>query len=330
MDTSHARFLLEQFSEKPSGTCSAQRTLVDPKYDLEIIVPVYNTEQFLEECLNSIFSQKTKFNYHVIAVNDGSTDSSPEILKRYDSPLLTVVDQKNGGTAKARNAGIDASSGKYIMFVDSDDVLPENTVEVLLDRAFANDSDIVEGSADYFSDGVFNRYYLHQDSDRTDFKAVNACIWGKVFSAKLFASFSFPDGFWYEDTADAFVLFPMAQKVSTCSDVVYNYRINKNGMTAVTKKKPKALDTFWITEECVKEYVNRGYILDEYFVFYFTKQLIVNCQRLLGYPRDVQKAVFILSGSIIKQLNLEESDNRLLKIIRKEYYNRYRLYCLLH
>ena len=330
MDTSRARSVLDKFSEKPTGTCSASRSFATAEYDLEIIIPVYNSEKYLDECLESVLAQKTRFSYHVIAVNDGSTDTSAEILKKHESPVLTVINQKNGGTAKARNTGLDAAFGKYIMFVDSDDVLPENALEVLMSRALENTSDVVEGSADYFSEAGSQRYYSHDESSSSDYKVLNACIWGKVFSSMLFSNFSFPEGYWYEDTADAFVLFPLAEKVSTCSDVVYRYRINNSGMTAVTKKKPKSLDTYWITEECVREYVERGYAPDEYFVTYLTKQLIVNYQRLMDFPSEVQKAVFVLSGSIIKKLNLDIADDELLKITVKKYYNKYRLYCLLH
>lgn len=330
MDVSYARQALENYSAKPLGSCSACRSSVNPRYDLEIIIPVFNSEQYLNECLESVFRQKTRFSYHVIAVNDGSTDSSLEILEKYASTLLSVINQENGGTAKARNAGLDEASGKYIMFVDSDDILPENAIEILMSQAISNCSDIVEGSADYFSDGVCRRYYSHENIADTDYRQVNACIWGKVFSADLFSSFSFPEGYWYEDTADVFVLYPMAHKVSTCSDVVYNYRINGNGMTAVTKSKTKALDTFWVTEECVSEYIRRGYALDEYFIKNYEKQLIVDYQRLIGFPQIIQKAVFVLSSSTVERLHIDNGKSKLLKEMAERYYNKYRLYCMLH
>ena len=87
-----------------------------------IIVPVYNVEQYLEQCLESILAQNYD-DYEVICVNDGSTDSSREILTAWESrmPQMRVIDRENGGLSAARNTGFEAATGEYVVFVDSDD-----------------------------------------------------------------------------------------------------------------------------------------------------------------------------------------------------------------
>lgn len=324
------REMLAQFSPPPSGTCRIERQNADAAYDLEIIIPAYNAERYLDECLESVLNQKTRYSYHVIVVDDGSTDSTKSILDSYKSEKLSVVHQKNGGTAKARNTGIAGSHGRYIMFVDADDVVPEGSVEILMKNAFENDADIVEGSADYTIRSSRYRYYSHDDVPETDFSVVNACIWGKVYSADMFSDFCFPEGYWYEDTVDSFLLFRKAKKVSTCSDVVYVYKNNPYGMTSTTKTKPKALDTFWITELCVKEYVSRGFDFDDLFIRKLRNQFIVNCKRMSVFDDSIQEAVFLLSCRLVSVYNIPEGDSRLLKIMKKYDFGKYRLYSLLH
>ena len=95
------------------------------KYDLDIIIPVYNTAQYVEECVDSVLAQNTRFSFHVTIVNDGSTDNSRDKLKKYENDLrTTIIDQRNAGHSGARNTGLANMKGRYVMFVDSDDRLP--------------------------------------------------------------------------------------------------------------------------------------------------------------------------------------------------------------
>ena len=95
------------------------------KYDLDIIIPVYNAAQYVEECVDSVLAQNTRFSFHVTIVNDGSTDSSRDKLKKYENDLrITIIDQRNAGHSGARNSGLANVKGLYVMFVDSDDRLP--------------------------------------------------------------------------------------------------------------------------------------------------------------------------------------------------------------
>ena len=329
-DYAKARTRLEGFSAKPKGDCSASGEVNVSSYDLEVVIPAYNCEKYITECLESVLNQKTDYSFHVIVVDDGSSDSTASIVKKYSSDKLSVISQKNGGTSKARNTGINNSKGRYLMFVDSDDVLPPNTIQVLMEKALGNSSDIVEGSADYTLNDKRFRYYSHENCSDTDFRQVNACIWGKVFSKDLFKSFRFPEGFWYEDTVDGFFFYRLAKKVSTVSDVVYIYRNNAEGMTSLTRKKPKALDTYWVTELCLEEYFSRGFEIDERFLGIVRNQFIVNCKRMNEFDEEIQKAVFVLSCELLEKYKIPVEESYLFKLMKKREYGKYRLYCLTH
>lgn len=112
---------------------------------ISIIVPVHNTEEYLEKCISSIRNQ-THRDIEIILINDGSTDKSPEICDYHASldNRITVIHKKNGGVATARNDGLKIAQGKYVGFVDSDDYISENMYEEMYKSALAHDADIVE------------------------------------------------------------------------------------------------------------------------------------------------------------------------------------------
>ncbi|MGL5917892.1 MAG: glycosyltransferase [Cetobacterium sp.] len=122
--------------------------------ELTIIVPVYNVQKYLKECLESIYKIKN-INYEVILINDGSTDKSLEILEEYLElyPKITkIIDKKNGGLSSARNAGIREAKGEYISFIDSDDIIDYKQFEAFFKEGQNLDLDIMVGNMRYFTD----------------------------------------------------------------------------------------------------------------------------------------------------------------------------------
>lgn len=118
---------------------------------ISVIVPVYNVEKYLPECLDSIIKQTLK-NIEIICINDGSPDNSLEILKRYSEKdsRIKIIDKKNEGVGKARNDGIHAATGEFIAFMDSDDFYPtDNVLEILYNDAVDNGVKIAGGRKQY-------------------------------------------------------------------------------------------------------------------------------------------------------------------------------------
>lgn len=110
-----------------------------------IILPIYNVEKYIDRCMNTILNQEFS-DYEIILVDDGSTDSSPEICDRYGefSKKIKVLHKKNGGLSSARNAGLNIAIGKYIFWLDSDDYLPMGTLKQLGEILYKNDVDILK------------------------------------------------------------------------------------------------------------------------------------------------------------------------------------------
>ena len=113
---------------------------------VSLVIPVYNVESYLERCLESVKNQTYK-NIEIILVNDGSTDGSGEICKKFVSKEIRakVIHQKNAGLSEARNTGLKYISGDFVMFVDSDDWLELDAVEFLLEQAIKQNADMVVG-----------------------------------------------------------------------------------------------------------------------------------------------------------------------------------------
>ena len=142
-----AQRILAGYSPDPGTTCVANNKL-DPQFDLQIIVPAYNAEKYIAQCLESALHQDTKYSYLITVVNDGSTDRTPEIIESYHVKFpdrIEVINQENKGFSGARNVALRVLKGRYITFLDSDDVLGEGAVETLLDAANMTDADIVQG-----------------------------------------------------------------------------------------------------------------------------------------------------------------------------------------
>ena len=107
MDSASARETLLGFSPPPTGTAAADNRLLEPECDLQIVIPAYNVEAYLAQCMDSVLAQETKYTYRVILVDDGATDTTPAIADTYsDDPRVTVIHQRNKGHSGARNTGI--------------------------------------------------------------------------------------------------------------------------------------------------------------------------------------------------------------------------------
>lgn len=213
---------------------------------VSIIVPIYNTVAYLEECIQSILAQTYK-NIELILVNDGSTDSSGEVCKKFESlPNVQYVEQKNGGQTAARKRGVEIASGEWIMFVDSDDGLYADAVEYML--SISGGVDIVFSKSIYWRpkpDAILNTSTL----DRIDYlkchyrKEITASPCGKLIKRNLFNenTFAFPHHIViYEDMLMNLQLaFDNQKDVRTTEKVIYNRR---NRLNSTTKTKILSFD----------------------------------------------------------------------------------------
>lgn len=291
---------LTKFYYKKTPSFS-QNNNVKIQVDLQIIVPVYNAEKYLDACINSILSQKTTFSYRAIFVDDGSTDNSGKILDRYRTlPCIEVIHQANGGVSQARNRGLKDICGKYIMFVDADDILASNSIQALLETAFKFDSEIVEGSYRTFDEGENGRKYCHADEVCAyDSFFYFGFPWGKVIRSDCLETFCFPEGFLYEDTVMSTLLYPECNRTYAIPDIVYNYRNNASGITNTSALSSNCIDTFWIMKFCLEERLRRGQLLHVRDLDRYLFAVYRNWGRTYTMPVYVQESIFVLSSQLI-------------------------------
>ena len=222
---------------------------------ISIIIPVYNVENYLRSCLDSVLSQTYK-DFEVLMVNDGSTDGSGAICQDFaerDS-RFHYFEKENGGLSDARNYGLDRAKGYYITFLDSDDFLFENYLEKLYQASRLSDSDILIGGYCRFDGSDFYFYNDHFKSESlisfTSAQAIQvldsmldvpfltfsiAC--GKLFKRDLFNELRFPYGKYAEDQFLIWKLYMKADKIHVFNNASYVYRMNPSGLSSVFSLK---------------------------------------------------------------------------------------------
>lgn len=250
--------------------------IAEKKYDLSIIIPVYNSEKYLRKCLDSVCNQTTKYEYQIICVNDGSTDDSNKILEKYKKKYsnLYVIEQKNGGISNARNNGIRAASGLYLGFIDNDDWVTPDYVEKLLDRACKTNADIVKCNHVNFSAeaNAITGIIRHDDSsiDKFDLNIMEfkGYIWGGILKKSLFNAIRFPEGYWYEDIMMRFTLMRIANRFEYIDENLYYYLLHKTNSSKTLWKKDdlKTLDFYYLLVELCD--INKKFGIANDYVFY--------------------------------------------------------------
>lgn len=255
-DTDLAPLVAMLPGKKRNGSCLRDNDLSHKDdYDLEIIIPAYNVEQYIDQCLQSVLNQRSKYKCLVVVINDGSTDGTRQHLANYENcPDIEIIDQKNVGLAAARNAALRHIRGRYVTFVDSDDWLLPGAIDTLMDTAIKHDADIVEGCFRLFSGERFYPGYSHpfEVSDHwTGQLQGYAC--GKVLRAELFAHVCFPEGYLFEDTLMTLILFPRCRRIVTIPDDIYVYRFNPVGITATAGLSPRAVESLLVTVQLMED-----------------------------------------------------------------------------
>lgn len=268
---------------------------------LSVIVPVYQAEAYIRKCAESLADQKSKYPYRVIFVDDGSRDKSFEVISDIleDKAQFCVIHQENRGLSAARNRGLDCVRTEYVCFVDADDFVSEDMVELLMERAVKTGADIVAGNFSYYYEkkGRLRENYMPDGSVETFYQLPGiAC--GKIFRATLFDKIRFPKGYLYEDSIVKHLLFPLASKIQCVSKPVYFYRMRENSLSNTAKTSSSCLDSTWITVRMLKDRNMLGIPADEEYQKYFLRQMAMNYQREDGVPEEIRYQVFLFMCSL--------------------------------
>ena len=240
------------------------------KVSVSIVVPVYNVEKYLARCLESLINQ-TLDNIEIICVNNGSTDNSLQILKKYaeKDKRIQIINLQNSGLSVARNAGIDASRGEFIGFVDSDDWVDNNFNEKLYNIASINNCDIAvagiirQNKQKSVYDLHFKNFQVTETlqqkfklSDVPDY----SYVWNKIYNAQKlkFYNIKFPVGKYYEDQYFTPQALLKLGKLITVTDVFYHYWRHTDSIVKTTKINKQlqqdALEAFKYMDNFIARY----------------------------------------------------------------------------
>lgn len=204
---------------------------------ISIIIPAYNQGEYLEDCLDSAYNQ-TMQAHEILVINDGSTDDTREIAERYmfkefpmiESPVR-VINQVNKGLPSARNTGIMNATGDYILFLDSDDMLVENAIEILTRQITETNADIIAPSFKEF--GKSDREVILGQFNIKDLKVANRLGYFSLVrrSALLECGGYNPKmKFGYEDWDLWFDLFKRGKSITVIPDILVKYRVKEKSM----------------------------------------------------------------------------------------------------
>lgn len=222
---------------------------------ISVIVPIYNVAPYLTKCLDSIKNQ-TYQDFEVLMIDDGSTDSSAEIAKTYTTDnRFKYFYQKNNGQGAARNHGLDVATGDYVCFIDSDDFISQDYLEVLLELLISHDADIVQcGVNRVWEDGKIKPYDFTGLDDKvfTDIKkyivTASFVTWNKLYRISLFENLRFPCKVKFEDFALAPQIYDRANRIVATSSRLYNYLWRNDSTTTKVKIQRDILKAFHILE----------------------------------------------------------------------------------
>lgn len=227
---------------------------------ISVIVPIYNVEKYLKECIDSIIKQTYK-DIEIILVDDGSPDRCSELCDNYalQDSRIKVVHKKNGGLSSARNAGIDIASGEWLVFIDSDDYIHSEMLTKMMEAQIATDASLVVCDFCSFSDSGKAVRRTSNNGEITVYSPYEACeaffsrkgigwnAWNKLYHRTLFDTIRFPEGIYCEDKATIYKLYLKSNKVVYVHECLYYYRLRQG---SIMQDKPLRLyyDTLKINE----------------------------------------------------------------------------------
>lgn len=280
---------------------------------VSVIVPIYNVEKYIKECVESIINQTYK-NLEIILINDGSTDDSYKICKKYSDQdsRIVLIDKENGGSASAKNYGLKIAKGDYISFVDSDDFIELDMIEYMLNTIKKFNTDIVQCELiDLYKNTIeFEQYDIVENRiEARDFLSLfltqwkNSLFCNKLFKKEIIKNIYFKEGRCIDDEFFTYKCVINSSKVVVSNKIVYNYRMRKSGVMKSEKSQKQILrdrvDYLIERYEIVKSVYKD---LDKEFLEHLlTYYLIISRdyyidQNLLDYMKNILKS---MKGKII-------------------------------
>jgi glycosyltransferase involved in cell wall biosynthesis len=302
---------------------------------ISIIVPIYNIERHVEQCIASIISQ-TITDLEIILVNDGSTDNSGEICDQFASidKRIRVIHKKNGGLSDARNKGIESAKGDFIGFVDGDDFIEPKMYETLYNLNIKHSADISTCKISTIRNNktskekkytnkttIFNSYEAIKFMYGGKLTGYSAC--NKLYSSKLFEEIKFPNNRIFEDAAIMYKLYDNANKIVQIDWPFYNYVYREQSIThsKFSEKRFDIVKNYCETTEFMKQkYPNMCEMLDVMYYSSLRNMLvdIVNEKNIIrNYPyiKKISQLIKEFRHEILKNKQISRNKKALAHLI---------------
>ena len=317
---------------------------------VSVVVPIYNVQQYLPQCLDSLVNQQYK-NLEIICVNDGSTDNSLAILEKYKQrdDRIIIISQPNKGLSATRNTGLKHVTGEFVVFVDSDDWLELDAISLMSQIFKTPEIDFLcfgtqihtEGNDDTAS--YYGRTYSKSRIVSTNshwITKINVSAWSKIYRTEFLKTndLLFPVGLYYEDIAFYWKCISLARKIALSSHVLYNYRIRKNSIMGNSYVKKKGMAIHHIYElDNVYQFLEKNNFLNsnkDLFQFLIEKYIHAGWK----YVHDEDKDIYIsetkqyinswhiepkrytLAFDLINNNKINQKKYRTVLSLRKKYY----------
>lgn len=237
---------------------------------LSIIVPVYNVEDYLNRCLDSLVVQNVS-DMEIIVVNDGSPDCSQKIIEEYEErfPFVKGFVKENGGLSDARNYGLSKASGEYIAFVDSDDYVEETMYETMLKKADEGGYDIVV--CDFEEVYPFRvqsgcsrieKDLLSKEAVKAHMNDIYPSAWNKIYKRELFETIRFKKNVWFEDVEMLYRMLPYVNSIGTVHQPFYKY-IQREG--SISKSNDRRIFHYLDNWNGILQYYKDHGLFEEYY-----------------------------------------------------------------
>lgn len=314
MDTDVAKSIISEKYPKVETEAEVINKPLDEAVDLSIIMPIYNYEDLIEQTIDAALNQKTKYNYELILVDDGSAQPAKDILAKYESNnKVKLITQENGGIGAARNTGLNNAVGRYYMFIDCDDIVHDDIVECLMSKAYEKDLDMAicahnlskqsNGVITSVTPNIYPKYNLMRYKDGDYLWNYPGLPWCKVYKREMFEQVRFLPGYWYEDSIFHFWVFRLCNSFEYIPEVKYEYRwYEKNFSHTQTKSPDRAVQRYWMLERIIEKTEALG--LKKDVIFY--KQLLRHLGSFYYFTfnnmdQNTIDAMFSLASSLLKK-----------------------------
>ncbi len=317
---------------------------------ISLIIPVFNVEEYLRQCLESIIKQSFS-NYEVIIVDDGSTDKSMEIIREYEKKFkrVKILSQRNKGVSEARNLALKHAKGEYVLYIDSDDFLKFNMLELMVNKANKTKADIVMCNYNLYY-GVNNKnnrvvsYNVLEDKIYSSSEVIDMILnfniqgqlWNKLFKRSLLLenNFEFESGRYVQDIFPVFKVINKSNKIAFINEYLYYYRQRET--STIHKKNTKLAEDYYHAMTSIIQYIIKNNLqvnsnsfkvfrasILSYFIYHYTNTDVKSSYRDLKKSKyadlDVKFKDFIFLKSLnkIDKLRLLLWKLRIFNLIKK-------------